>query len=105
MNEGLYWTVGNGHAIKICEDKWLNRPSHYKILSHVARLYPKATVNELINVENCSWKVDLLQDIFSNEEISLITSSPLTLSGREDQLVWSLTKNGNFNVKSVYYLH
>lgn len=105
MNEGLIWMVGNGHFINIWKDKWINRPPLYKILSPVAILQPNATVNELICTETCSWKMDLIQDIFSNEEISLISSIPLTLSGREDQLVWSQTKPGLFNVKSAYYLH
>lgn len=75
------------------------------ILSLVFRLYPNATVKEVINSKSCYWKMDFLQEIFANKEIRLITSIPLNLFGRANQLVWNQTKNIIFNVKSVYHLH
>ena len=49
LEEGLLWRVGNGKHIRIWSDKWVPRPSSYKIQSPVSILSKEASVDQLIN--------------------------------------------------------
>lgn len=107
LSEGLFWHLGNGKSIKIWKDKWINIPMSNKIISPVCRLSSNATINELINLDDVhgSWNLGLIQETFSSEEANISSAMPLNSSGRKDQLIWNLTKNGHSNVKFAYHLH
>lgn len=75
------------------------------IISPPKRLLAKAYVLELINDESHCWKFSLLDQLFSEYEVGLITSIPLSLCDIDDQLVWFYSKNANFSIRSAYHLH
>lgn len=102
--EGLTWRIGNGHSVRIWKDKWICRPPSNKILSNPTLLAPISTMDALINEKTKCWKENLIKQLFSTEEVKLITSTPLSICGREDKEVWIKSKNGQFNVKSAYHL-
>lgn len=59
----------------------------------------------LMNVENGEWKVDLIQNIFLEHEVDSILSIPLSTTLLvKNKLVWTVTANRKFSVKSAYHL-
>lgn len=48
------------------------------------------------------WNFQLLNDLFSLEEVELIRSIPLSVRDVKDRRIWHYERNGKFTVKSVY---
>lgn len=105
VKEGLLWRVGNGNTIRIWQDKWLPSPTTYKVVSPPRVLNPNATVSSLIDGVTKWWKIELLEQLFSREEIQSIQSLPISATDQEDGLFWRGTANGAFSVKSAYHIH
>ncbi|XP_042962566.1 uncharacterized protein LOC122296834 [Carya illinoinensis] len=61
-------------------------------------------VSGLIDPQRLEWKDSLLYELFDQQEIENIKAIPLSTGGREDRLVWELTNNGLYTVKSGYHL-
>jgi hypothetical protein len=104
LNEGLIWWVRNGKKIRILQEKWLPNASTYKVISPPTMVTPLATVNELINAETRWWDIDLLNRIFTREEVDLIQAMPVSSASHDDIMVWRGTKTGIFSVRSAYYI-
>ncbi|KAK3198084.1 hypothetical protein Dsin_021499 [Dipteronia sinensis] len=51
-----------------------------------------------------SWNVPLLKNNFSIEDVNLILQIPICLSQREDDIIWHYEENGQFYVKSGYWI-
>jgi hypothetical protein len=96
--------VGNGRSIKIWKDKWLPNPSTYRICSPPSVLDPNATVSELLDRETKWWNYQLVESIFSPEEVQMILSIPLSSTKQPDALFWRGSAKGNFTVRSAYYI-
>ncbi|RXH98118.1 hypothetical protein DVH24_010443 [Malus domestica] len=63
------------------------------------------TVSKLISQEEgVSWNLDIINELFWEEEALLIQSIPLGTRKPLDQLVWNTEPNGKFTTKSAYYL-
>jgi hypothetical protein len=58
------WRVGNGHRIKLWNDKWIPATPH-KILDPVRMLPRDARVANIINREANWWDIPLIEQIFS----------------------------------------
>jgi hypothetical protein len=50
------------------------------------------------------WDVNILDNLFSEEEVIAVKSIPLSSTNQEDILIWKGTANGLFSVKSAYNL-
>lgn len=96
------WRLTMEKKIQIWGDKWLSTPSSFKIQSPPKILSKHATVKELLTT-NGSWNISLILEIFWDEEGKTIQNIPLRKNIQEDKLIWALTKNGKFTVKSVYF--
>ena len=59
-------------------------------------------VDELINLVDASWDVDLVQSIFESVDANRILQIPIT-NGREDCVAWHFNRSGLFSVKSAYH--
>nr|XP_027118368.1 uncharacterized protein LOC113735569 [Coffea arabica] len=101
---GSRWRVGNGNHVRIWKDRWIPRPSTFKIISRYDVLLDDSTVDCLIDGNSRKWKVELLQELFWHDEIELIMGIPLGDSHNHDKLIWHYSKNGSFTVKSAYHL-
>lgn len=101
---GLRWRVGNGHSIKIWEDRWIPCPTSFKIQSPVSILPHNAKVSELIDASTRWWNIPLIQSIFTEEEVECICGLPFSLGGYLDKLIWTSTPSDVFTVCSAYHL-
>lgn len=58
-------------------------------------------VADLINHTSGGWDVELVKDIFWQEDADLILALPVH-EGRPNTLAWHYDKQGTFSVKSAY---
>lgn len=54
---------------------------------------------------NCDqWKVSLLKEVYSEDEVEFIRIIPISLCNAPDKLTWRCIGDEKFSVKSVYHL-
>jgi hypothetical protein len=103
LKEGLIWRVGDGTHINIWSDPWLPRGSMRHSTSRQGNAIV-TKVSELIDPVTGSWDVQLVNQLFSNDEISPILAIPI-VEDMDDFLAWHLDSRGVFSVKSAYKIH
>ncbi|XP_071933219.1 uncharacterized protein [Coffea arabica] len=59
--------------------------------------------SDLIHQDLRNWNTALIDEIFWEEEASLIKSLPLSKYLTKDRWLWHYTKNGKFSVRSAYH--
>ena len=64
----------------------------------------EAIVDILIDADHGIWRADLVRELFLDFEAESILSIPLSTRMPRDKLVWAGTSNGQFTVKSAYWL-
>lgn len=100
VKKGMIWRVGDGVGLKIWDDPWLPRGFSRRPSSpRGACLLPD--VDELIDPVSGSWDVDLVKDIFREEDAAIILALPVN-QGRANTLAWHFDNHGRFSVKSAY---
>ncbi|KAJ1411565.1 Reverse transcriptase zinc-binding domain [Sesbania bispinosa] len=60
-------------------------------------------VVDLINVSRGQWKVEMIRSMFSTLDADNILSITLLSLEMEDTLIWKLSRDGRFSVKSAYF--
>jgi hypothetical protein len=100
VKKGMIWRIGDGVGINIWSDPWIPRefsrrprtPRGHILLSEV---------DELIDPHTGQWDVQLVREIFWEEDVELILALPVH-QGRDNRLAWHYDKHGVFSVKSAY---
>lgn len=59
---------------------------------------------ELINPYSKQWKLELLEEIFSSSETTIIKIILISFANALDKLIWICIANGKFSMKSAYHL-
>ncbi|CAN1141599.1 Uncharacterized mitochondrial protein AtMg00310 [Linum perenne] len=100
--DGLRWQVGCGRQIQAFHDNWLPtvppRPP-CRVLSDQPWC-PHTNVSTFI--DNGLWDIQLLNQVFTPFDVSIISSIPLPVESIPDQLVWQLSDSGAYTVHSGY---
>ncbi|XP_040987788.1 uncharacterized protein LOC121235507 [Juglans microcarpa x Juglans regia] len=104
IRRGMRWRVGNGESISIWGQKWLPKTMTGCVQTPVNGINADARVRVLINEVGVGWKLDLVSQVFDEEEADLILSLPISPMGAEDRLIWDLTKDGKYTVRSAYHV-
>ena len=73
----------------------------YKVVSPNLFLNGNTQVSDLIDSSSASWKVSVIDVLFLPHEAELIKSIPLSPRLPEDKLIWALSSNGQFSVRSA----
>lgn len=92
IKKGAGCRVGNGDSINIELDPWLPVESD-----------PYQKVSSLFSMENYSWDIDLVEDVFDSRDASIILSIPIDKEV-DDSWYWGNDKFGDYSVKSAYLL-
>ena len=96
--------MGNGTRIRVWRDKWILRPSTYKVLTTERPNSENALVCELINRVTGEWNMDKLNSWFQPEDRLEIMYIPLSTIDTNDRLIWAENISGKFTIKSAYVL-
>jgi hypothetical protein len=104
LSQGLLRRVGDGHSIKIWEDRWLLTPITHSVQSPTNLFGQTAMVFDLIDQTQGCWKRELLTEVFLPEEAQVIYNVPLSPCLPQNRQIWKATKNEVFTVRSAYHL-
>ncbi|KAL2926896.1 Ephrin receptor 1 [Bienertia sinuspersici] len=66
--------------------------------------FPGAYVTYLDKRKGGVWQVDVLKELFSEEEVKEIMKIPLPKFDTRDVWAWNQTKDGEYSVKSAYHV-
>ncbi|KAL4627066.1 hypothetical protein ACB092_05G140400 [Castanea dentata] len=104
VNQEMRWQVGDGKSIRIWKDKRIPTPSTFRVISPRTLLPIDQTVDILIDTDRGTWIANLVRELFINFEAETILSIPPSIRMPRDKMVWAGTPNGQFTVKSAYWL-
>ena len=94
--------MGNEASVGIWTDKWLPKPSTFKVISLPNNTFELSRVSDLIDPLKCEWQTDLVRQVFLQPDVQSIISIPLSSCLPRDQLVLAYTPKWKFTIHSVY---
>ncbi|KAK8629910.1 hypothetical protein V6N13_078727 [Hibiscus sabdariffa] len=86
------------------KDKWIPQLPSLSVSSPKPPLCTDVTVSRLILPDERRWNLGKLESLFSTEEVEAIISVPIGGEDTKDELIWSGSRNGQYSVKSGYYI-
>ncbi|XP_019096517.1 PREDICTED: uncharacterized protein LOC104768075 [Camelina sativa] len=95
VNKGLIKRVGSGDTISIWSDPWVPAQFPRPASSKGPLKDPSLQMNQLIDRQNNSWRLDMLNEHFDPLDVALIRAIPLGGNQRDDPFGWHFTKTGN----------
>ena len=98
--EGCTVESANGDAISVWNDAWLPSTAHPRIEAQVVPGFEDMKVSALIDLATKKWDLNMLNGLFTTQEVELISSIPLCPNAVEDVVVWPFTPSGNYTVRS-----
>lgn len=95
--------IGDGRSIRVWCDPWLNDGRLRILLMKNILIDINLRVSDLIDLSSGSWKQESLAELFYQRDIDLILKKKPVMAQR-DYWVWNHTRNGDYTVKSGYWL-
>lgn len=95
--------IGNGKTVNLWTDLWIEDVKMKAPLIKNCIIDICLTVNQLIDFRSRNWKRRRLEELFYQENINLILKMKPIVS-RKDFWLWKQNKNGEYSVKSGYWL-
>jgi len=68
LQQGIVWRVGDGHSIRVWQDRWLPTPNTFMVQSPKRLLGEDALVSNLIDPNTKEWKTDFIKEVFLEDE-------------------------------------
>ncbi|XP_074326550.1 uncharacterized protein LOC141664498 [Apium graveolens] len=100
LKQGLGCRVGNNEMVSIMNDPWLPDVENPYVVTNSEVLQNKK-VSSLLCMNNQSWDLDLIRDIFDDRDAEIIMGIPLHVN-ELDKWYWRREKLGIYSVKSAY---
>ncbi|XP_024004414.1 uncharacterized protein LOC112081865 [Eutrema salsugineum] len=104
LASGLRKNIGSGFETLVWSDPWIPDDPPRPPVGLLVERDPLLFVNSLIDFESKQWKSARLRELFPPEEIALILGIRPSQNVSRDGYSWSLTKSGNYTVKSGYWI-
>ncbi|XP_048595626.1 uncharacterized protein LOC125577794 [Brassica napus] len=101
---GIRQKVHSGYEVKVWEDPWIPTIPARPDVPVAPVMHPNMRVSDLIDQVGKEWDVGLLENYVNPEDIPLIRSLAISSSHRRDTFCWSYTRNGQYSVKSGYWV-
>ena len=102
VQSGYRWQVGDSKSIGVWTNRWLPRPSTFRVLTPPTLLPVNTTVDSPTNQESGEWNLNLINQVFFHEDATSILSIPLSRHKPKDRMIWAFTPRGRFIVNSAY---
>ncbi|GAU48919.1 hypothetical protein TSUD_301740 [Trifolium subterraneum] len=103
VKRGLRWRIGNGDKINVWSQPWLRKANHAYVTTNTVAGHEQLKVAGLINHNEGKWDVNLVQQLFNQNDTASIFQIPLQLTNEEDVPIWRFSRNGKYSVRSAYY--
>ncbi|XP_022549590.1 uncharacterized protein LOC111201644 [Brassica napus] len=101
---GIRQKIHSGYEVKVWEDPWIPTIPARPAVPVAPVMHPNMRVSDLIDQIGKDWDVGLLENYVNPEDIPLIRSLAISSSHRRDTFCWSYTRNGQYSVKSGYWV-
>ena len=102
VKSGYCWQVGDGKSIGVWTDRWLPRPSTFRVLTPPALLPANTMVDFFIDLDSGDWNINLINQIFLPDNATYILSIPLSRHKLQDRMIWAYTPKERFTVHNAY---
>ena len=99
--KGAVWRIGDRKGIDIWDQKWLPDLAYNKVVSPIIDTQINK-VCDLFLPNSKVWNEDLINTMFYPWEASVINSTILSEGEENDTLVWPLTPDGLYSVRTAY---
>ncbi|KAK6152121.1 hypothetical protein DH2020_014756 [Rehmannia glutinosa] len=100
--KGIRWNIGSGDGVRVWHDPWLPSDLNFRVQSAIPAGLEDLRVRDLFLENSNRWDVELISNLFNENEAKLIKSIPLCQHSRPDRLVWHHSKDGVYSVKYGY---
>ena len=101
---GIRYKVHSRNKINVWEDPWISSTPARPARPMAPVVHTKMTVSGRINFESKEWDVQLLEQYVDHEDIPMVRRLAISPTHRRDTFCWSYTKNGQYTVKSRYWV-
>ena len=96
------WQVGDNKSIGVWTDRWLPRPSTFRVQTPLALLPANTMVDSFIDLDSGDWNINLINQIFLPDNATYILSIPLSRHKLQDRMIWAYTPRECFTVNNAY---
>lgn len=103
VRKGVRWRVGNGQNIQVWTDSWIPRDGCLTPVTPNFQQLNNLRVADLL-FDTGGWNVELIQDLFWEEDSAYILGIPLPTESGVDTRIWHYCKHGHYFVRSAYFL-
>ena len=101
--KGACYLIGDGTFVNAWIDPWIPWVQGFKPKPKDESIIQNPLmVSQLIDASCCSWKINLLQELFDPTSVQAIIQIQISLTPRPDKLIWVLDQKGDFSVNSAY---
>ena len=101
---GIRQKIHSGYEVKVWEDPWIPTNPARPAAPMAPVMHPNMRVSDLINQESKDWDVGLLENYVHPDDIPFIRSLAISSTHRRDSYCWNFTRNGQYTVKSGYWV-
>ncbi|KAK2644116.1 hypothetical protein Ddye_019311 [Dipteronia dyeriana] len=102
LDAGSQWRIGRGDSVLIYKDRWLPRPTTFKVIT--PPILGESAKVQMLKTPSGAWNERFIREHFLTEDAESILSIPCSFSQTNDSLTWHYEKLGCFSVKSAYHL-
>lgn len=95
--------IGNEYTVSVWVDSWIEGDVRRRPLMKNIFVDLLLKVSDLIDPRNNCWNLEILNELFYEEDIRRILPMKVA-SSQDDYWVWLHNKNGSYSVKSGYWL-
>lgn len=102
--KGIRMRIGNGQATRIWGSDWIPDDGNFRVFTPqpLHSLFPDR-VGDLIDPTTRTWRVELVNETFCPVDRARILAIQVGAMDVDDRMVWQLSKDGKFSVKSCYH--
>lgn len=101
--KGFRWVLGDGKDIVATKDPWLRQKANFVVEDSHRYAGRSELVSTLVDADTRSWRVNIIQHLFLEEDALAIVNTPIPQREVKDRVAWVSTKTGQYTAKSGYH--
>lgn len=101
---GSVLRIGRGESVNVWKDPWLLDSNYQRIKTPIIPGMEEIKVSSLFMIDRLDWDLDILRDLFIEDDVQQILKIPLSYSREEDTWLWLEEENGMYSMKSADFV-